>query len=57
MIKWEYKVLSLRPCMKKEDILKPIAKEKEHARKTTFQISEKSNLPSINVTKQVLLNG
>ena len=34
-------------ALKKEDILKPIAKEKEHKRKTTFQKSEKSNLPNI----------
>lgn len=37
--------------------LKPViaerAKEKEHERKTTFQKSEKSNIPDINTTKEI----
>jgi hypothetical protein len=39
--------------MKRAELLEEKAKEKEYERKTTFQKSEKSNLPTINTTKEM----
>lgn len=47
---WQEK---LREAEELEGILKEKAKEKEYKRKTTYQKSEKSNLPSINTLKEV----